>query len=83
MGFDEDKIVKPPDMGSLGLLGIHCAICSDILEDPRMVPDCEHSFCRECIERALNEIRPPRCPTCRGNLSSPNVLSRPSRAVRN
>lgn len=75
--------MKPPDLGSLERLGIHCAICSDILEDPLMVRACQHTFCRDCIGRALREIGPDRCPTCRGSLQSANDLTRPPRALTN
>ncbi|XP_017558551.2 tripartite motif-containing 13 isoform X2 [Pygocentrus nattereri] len=49
-----------------------CPICCCLFEDPRVLP-CSHSFCRRCLEGALddgggNRRRQPspfKCPTCR------------------
>ena len=45
-----------------------CAVCSQDLTDPRLLP-CLHSFCRSCIDRLAlaagpdNLVRCPSCPT--------------------
>ena len=31
-----------------------CCICLELFQDPRSLP-CLHTFCRECIQRSLNE----------------------------
>jgi len=44
MGIDPDRLLsKEVDEGLV------CSICTDILDDPIMIDDCEHAFCRQCI----------------------------------
>lgn len=43
-----------------------CSICLDVARNPRTVQPCEHSFCSECIQRAIEWKN--KCPTCRGNV---------------
>lgn len=44
-----------------------CSICLDYFQDPVMVIDCGHNFCRNCIaqcsERATSKVL--HCPQCR------------------
>jgi len=50
-----------------------CAICTDQFEDPRMLLECMHTFCRQCLhewfnslpERGGNPRRRLPCPVCR------------------
>lgn len=90
MGFAVELIVKPPDMGNLDLLDIHCPICKDILEDPQMVPDCEHTHCKTCGEKALPDVHPEdeelesySCPSCRTEVDSLDSLLPAPRVLRN
>ena len=41
-----------------------CGICLQLFQDPRSLP-CLHTFCRECLQRLLNEKHPLKCPVCR------------------
>ena len=43
---------------------LKCGICLELFQDPRSLP-CLHTFCRECIQRSLNENRSLKCPVCR------------------
>ena len=41
-----------------------CGICLELFQDPRSLP-CLHTFCRECIQRSLNEENHSlKCPVC-------------------
>ena len=59
-----------------------CAICQDLLKDPRILP-CLHSFCTGCLKEWLDRLpylqaarRQLQCPVCRGKfeLSTPRVV---------
>ena len=56
---------------------LHCAICLNVLKQPMQCVKNEHSFCRPCILRHLQETQ--RCPICIEPLT-PQTL-RPSRLV--
>ena len=43
---------------------LKCGICLELYQDPRSLP-CLHTFCRECIQRSLNENHSLKCPLCR------------------
>ena len=44
---------------------LKCGICLELFQDPRSLP-CLHTFCRECIQRSLNEENHSlKCPVCR------------------
>ena len=43
---------------------LKCGICLELFQDPRSLP-CLHTFCRECIQRSLNENHSLKCPVCR------------------
>ena len=46
-------------------LDLKCGICLELFQDPRSLP-CLHTFCRECIQRSLNEENHSlKCPVCR------------------
>lgn len=78
MGFSEDRIEHRPD-GWVGndpdVVDVNCAICMEVLEDPLMVPDCEHTFCRQCIEGALQNATDDQhcCPQCRSMVPKPHT----------
>ena len=43
---------------------LKCGICLELFQDPRSLP-CLHTFCRECIQRSLNEENHSlKCPVC-------------------
>ena len=50
-----------------------CSICLDDLNSPVITP-CAHVFCRHCIERVLDTVKPPICPLCRGSLDKRSLL---------
>nr|XP_002742351.1 PREDICTED: uncharacterized protein LOC100368311 [Saccoglossus kowalevskii] len=41
---------------------LECPICMERVSDPKMLQDCQHTFCRACIDRALKDK--PVCPVC-------------------
>ena len=46
---------------------LDCSICREIpLDVPRLVKPCSHFFCRECLERALEQRA--NCPICNGEV---------------
>lgn len=50
-----------------------CAICADYFDEPRMLPDCGHSFCTKCLIEVVKNRQQLECPMCR--LPKPNVKS--------
>ena len=50
-----------------------CSICLDDLKSPVITP-CAHVFCRPCIERVLEVVKPPNCPLCRGGVAKKELL---------
>jgi hypothetical protein len=46
-----------------------CTICLDSYHEPTMVAGCGHVFCRDCLQRAIDQLpqdEPSRCPLCKG-----------------
>ena len=44
-----------------------CTVCLDVAEDPVMVSDCEHIFCRKCVDiEGLD-----KCPSCQEPFKQP------------
>ena len=50
-----------------------CSVCLDDLKTPVITP-CAHVFCRQCIERVLETIKPPSCPLCRNKIDNKKQL---------
>ena len=50
-----------------------CSICLDDLNLPVITP-CAHVFCRACIERVLETLKPPSCPLCRSSIKNKKLL---------
>ena len=48
-----------------------CLICLDLIEDPVVLKNCEHYFCRACIGGIVRHGNP-TCPECR-NPFNPEV----------
>ncbi|XP_064652676.1 probable E3 ubiquitin-protein ligase MID2 [Lineus longissimus] len=47
---------------------LECAICSDQLKQPKYIGPCNHTFCKECIDKywvSLGWTRTIPCPECR------------------
>jgi len=55
-----------------------CALCFRMLYDPITTPNCGHTFCRECMSRALQQKS--NCPVCRAEVSM-DVVSYPVNAL--
>lgn len=56
-----------------------CCICFDSLEDEtmfRILRQCKHTFCKDCIRKVAEESSSPRCPLCRSNFTLADILSR-------
>ncbi|XP_064614074.1 nuclear pore complex protein DDB_G0274915-like [Liolophura sinensis] len=53
----------------MDLEDLDCSICRDIFKEPVALPDCQHVFCRQCIQSLVDaahrETQSPRCPDCR------------------
>ena len=49
MGWDLDRFVDKDRIAE----HLICSICTEVMEDPLQTP-CEHSFCKECINRWLS-----------------------------
>ncbi|RHN80400.1 putative transcription factor C2H2 family [Medicago truncatula] len=45
-----------------------CPLCSNIFREPTTIPECLHTFCRECIERKFIDERLNHCPVCKVDL---------------
>ncbi|GFH58532.1 hypothetical protein CTEN210_15008 [Chaetoceros tenuissimus] len=50
----------------------HCPICFEIFDDPHIIPECCHGFCKSCIEKSLGHRK--ECPLCRGLVRSRRSL---------
>lgn len=74
MGYDLNRFEGEVDEELL------CPICSFILEDPVQAPDCEHAFCKLCINQwlKLQSI----CPVDRASIQ-PNDLKPVPRILKN
>lgn len=47
----------------------HCAVCLGYIKNARIVKECLHRFCDECIDRCIR-IGKKECPTCRVHIPS-------------
>ncbi|GFH50237.1 hypothetical protein CTEN210_06713 [Chaetoceros tenuissimus] len=52
---------------------LECSICLHTFENPYMIPECCHRFCKHCIEESL-ALNKKECPLCRCNVTSKRVL---------
>ena len=72
MGIDRELAVVSPTLD----LCI-CPICCDLLEKPVVIPNCEHYFCRECIDHWIivqwQDEEVLTCPECRKIFSAPQL----------
>lgn len=74
MGYDLERFVGVIDEE------LKCPICCGVLEDPMQGMDCEHAFCRKCIQQWMRNSE--TCPVDRQSLK-PNQLQPIPRIVRN
>ncbi|XP_064653209.1 uncharacterized protein LOC135503504 [Lineus longissimus] len=54
---------------------LECAICSDQLKQPKYIGSCNHTFCKECIDKywvSLEKRRTIPCPQCREECPIPS-----------
>ena len=68
-----------------------CAVCLQVMCEPRKMSGCTHHFCRACIERWVDESESPmdeesndgpKCPTCREEGSPTAATSQMSATIR-
>ncbi|EDW88341.1 E3 ubiquitin-protein ligase NRDP1 [Drosophila yakuba] len=74
MGFDVNCIVGHVDEELI------CPICTDVLEEPVQSAECEHAFCRACIDKWM--LQKQICPVDRSVLLSSHLVP-VSRLMRN
>ncbi|XP_058027715.1 E3 ubiquitin-protein ligase TRIM39-like [Ahaetulla prasina] len=52
-----------------------CSICLDFFQDPVLIPECGHNFCRGCLTRSWGTSKSKAsCPQCRRTFASRSVL---------
>ncbi|XP_015678720.1 zinc finger protein RFP [Protobothrops mucrosquamatus] len=52
-----------------------CSICLDYFQDPVLIPECGHNFCRGCLTRSWGTSESKAsCPQCRQTFGPRNVL---------
>ena len=63
MGLDLNLI-----SGEKGRTNFTCSICTDLIEDPILLKECQHQFCRVCIGGVVRTGRC-ECPECRSRFN--------------
>ncbi|XP_058023679.1 zinc finger protein RFP-like [Ahaetulla prasina] len=52
-----------------------CSICRDFFQDPVLIPECGHNFCRGCLTRSWGTSESKAsCPQCRRTFAPHNLL---------
>ena len=54
---------------------LQCAICFELIQDSRLLPTCQHTFCLACLKRLVQHSRRRaclECPSCRQETSLPD-----------
>lgn len=66
MGLSDEFLVDPHEVSDT----LRCPVCMDLFDDPVFCGGrpCQHVFCRECIELALE--RSDQCPVCRATIEA-------------
>lgn len=80
MGISQDLVYD--NLSSAQAENAKCAICTDLLLDPVVLRECEHHFCRECLDRWIERLEErhdeeddmeeefiPTCPECRATFT--------------
>lgn len=75
MGYEVNRFVE-----CFNLDDFKCGICLDVLHEPRMVRNCEHIYCKECLSDWLASTS--SCPEDRKPVEWTDVVE-PSRFFRN
>ena len=57
-----------------------CPVCLGIMQETKVVIQCMHRFCGECIEKCLRQGKA-ECPSCRVHVGSRRSLARAWRWV--
>ncbi|CAH3194084.1 unnamed protein product [Porites evermanni] len=52
----------PPDF--------QCQICHQLMIFPAIIPECGHTYCKDCLVRVQNQGAAKHCPSCRTPISS-------------
>ncbi|XP_025033115.1 zinc finger protein RFP-like, partial [Python bivittatus] len=53
-----------------------CPICLEYFQDPVLIPECGHNFCRSCLTRSWGESpSEASCPQCRRTFVPGNILA--------
>ncbi|KAM6472527.1 zinc finger protein RFP-like [Liasis olivaceus] len=53
-----------------------CPICLEYFQDPVLIPECGHNFCRSCLTRSWGESpSEASCPQCRQTFVPGNILA--------
>ncbi|XP_025032099.1 zinc finger protein RFP-like [Python bivittatus] len=53
-----------------------CPICLDYFQDPVLIPECGHNFCRSCLTRSWGQLDSgASCPHCRQSFWPRNILA--------
>ncbi|XP_069025735.1 nuclear factor 7, ovary-like [Embiotoca jacksoni] len=58
-------------MASISEEDLCCPVCQDVFEDP-VVLSCNHSFCKECLQRWWRDKPTQECPVCKRRSSKRN-----------
>jgi len=71
---ETDSLSGPVTPGAGALL--HCPICLSTFNDPYLLGECGHTFCKTCIEgvQSAGQRAGGRCPTCRRAFRPHQVL---------
>lgn len=58
------------DLNDDGLVNsLRCGICTDVTIHPHMISECQHTFCKECIEiHCKDATKNHTCPSCRSTI---------------
>ena len=74
-GYDDSRFEKDVDEE------FHCSVCYNVLKEPRMCRNNEHTFCLDCISGHL-KVNSKTCPECNEHLSL-DTLRKAPRVLRN
>ena len=81
MGFDKDFIQTEKVCVKNNLV---CPICLELLEDPKDLKGCQHTFCHRCISLWIGKFGfDAECPVCRHGIKSISDVVETHRFIRN
>jgi len=87
MGIDTTLITKATEDSASDFI---CSICKDLMDIPVTVVKCQHSFCRECLNRlsrlnrfkSAGQVEAVNCPDCQTEFSPTNDIVEPYRIMK-